>query len=291
LTARVTVNRYWQMCFGDGLVRSPEEFGMQGQVPTHPALLDWLARDFVAGGWDVKRLLKQIVMSATYRQQSRTSAKLLARDPHNEWLARGPVYRLPAEMIRDNALATSGILVDRIGGKPAKPYEVAVSFKPVGRSKGPDLYRRSVYTYWKRTGPAPVMMSLDAAKRDVCVVKRERTASPLQAFVLLNDPQFVEAARMLAQRMMVKHGDNSQAITTEIFRRLTSRTPNKREMKVLTNLYEEQFAVFSKQPARAELLLKTGDTPRDKKLDAARLAAFAVLASTLMSYDECVMKR
>ena len=291
LTARVTVNRYWQMCFGEGLVRSPEEFGQQGQVPTHPRMLDWLARDFVDGGWDVKRLLKQMVMSATYRQQSRTSKMLLTRDPHNELLARGPMYRLPAEMIRDNALATSGLLVNRIGGVAAKPYEVAVSFKPVGRDKGQGLYRRSLYTYWKRTGPAPVMMALDAAKRDVCVVKRERTASPLQAFVLLNDPQFVEAARMLAQRMIAKHGDDTGAVIAETFRRLTSRTPNERETKVLTKLYDEQFAVFTKNPARAEQFLKTGDTPRDKKLAGPRLAALAVLASTLMNYDECVMKR
>ncbi len=291
LTARVTVNRYWQMIFGEGLVRSPEEFGQQGQVPTHPALLDWLARNFVASGWDVKRLIKQIVMSATYRQKSDSTKELRARDPHNELLARGPTYRLPAEMIRDNALATSGLLVNLLGGAPAKPYEVAVSFKPVGRSKGQGLYRRSLYTYWKRTSPAPVMMALDASKRDVCVVKRERTGSALQAFVLLNDPQFVEAARMLAQRALVKHGDKTEAIITEIFRRLTSRTPSQREMKVLTRLYEEQFAVFTKSPERAEQLLKTGDMPRDKNLPGPRIAAFAVLASTLMNYDECVMKR
>ena len=291
LTARVTVNRYWQMFFGEGIVRSPEEFGQQGQIPTHPKLLDWLARDFVASGWDVKRLLKLIVTSATYRQQSRPTAALLARDPHNELLARGPMYRLPAEMIRDNALATSGLLVNRIGGAAAKPYEVAVSFKPVGRDKGQGLYRRSLYTYWKRTGPAPVMMALDAAKRDVCVVRRERTASPLQAFVLLNDPQFVEAARMLAQRMIAQHGDDTNAVLTDTFRRLTSRKPNDRELKVLTKLYDEQLATFTKTPAKAEQFLKTGDKPRDKKLAAPRLAAVAVLASTLMNYDECVMKR
>ncbi|MBO13835.1 MAG: hypothetical protein CMJ68_24180, partial [Planctomycetaceae bacterium] len=175
LTPRVAVNRLWQQCFGGGLVRTPEDFGSQGQPPTHPALLDWLSRDFVSGGWDLQRTLRQIVLSSTYRQDSSAAADLLARDPDNQLLARGPSYQWPAEMIRDNVLWASGLLVDKQGGAPARPYDLAVSFKPVRVDTGEGLYRRSLYTFWKRTGPAPVMMTLDASKRDVCVVKRERT--------------------------------------------------------------------------------------------------------------------
>ena len=181
LTARVAVNRFWQIMFGEGLVRTPEDFGRQGQAPTHPELLDWLASDFVRHQWDTKRLLKMIVMSSTYRQSSQASSEVVQRDPTNQWLARAPSYRLSAEMLRDNALAVGGLLVERQGGPPSKPYDLEVSFKPVKRDKGEGLYRRSLYTYWKRTGPAPAMMTLDASKRDVCRVKRERTSSPIQA--------------------------------------------------------------------------------------------------------------
>ncbi len=291
LTARVAVNRLWQLCFGDGLVRTPEDFGSQGQAPTHPELLDWLARDFVAHGWDVKRLLKQIVTSATYRQDSTVTPSLLARDPENRLLARGPSHRLPAEMLRDNALAASGLLVRRIGGSPAKPYEVTVSFKPMGRDKGEGLYRRSLYTFWKRTGPAPAMMALDASKRDVCRVKRERTSSPIQAFVLLNGPQFVESARILGQRLLKKHGDDRRAFADELFRVLTSRRPTEPERAALVTLFEDQLAHFQKNAAAAQAFLKVGDAAIDKRIVPARLAAAAVVASMMMNYDESVMKR
>ena len=194
-------------------------------------------------------------------------------------------------MIRDNALAVSGLLVKKTGGVPVHPYELAVSFKPIKPDKGDGVYRRSLYTFWKRTAPAPVMMSLDASKRDDCSVKRERTASPLQAFVLLNDPQFVEAARLLGQRMLNKHGDNVEASIDEMFRILTSRIPTKREHDILKQLYTEQLSHFEKDTAKAELFLKTGNTPADKKLPAPKLAATTVLASVLMNFDECVMKR
>ena len=291
LTARVAVNRIWQMCFGAGLVRTPEDFGRQGQPPTHPALLDWLAHDFVAGDWDVKRLLKLLVMSATYRQASSVSTEQFAADPENRLFGRAPSYRLSAEMLRDNALAASGLLVEKVGGPPARPYEVEASFKPVGRDKGDNLYRRSVYTYWKRTAPAPVMMTLDASKREVCRVRRERTASPLQALVTLNGPQFVEASRCLAERLIKQHGDDDQAILIDMFRTLTSRRPGDAEMRVLQELYKTQTTHFAKDPAQASEFLKTGDTEADQELAAVRLAALGIVANALLNFDECVMKR
>ena len=291
LTARVAVNRFWQICFGRGLVRTPEDFGSQGKPPTHPELLDWLARRFIDSGWYVKKLWKMMVMSATYRQSSASSPMLQTRDADNRLLARAPRYRLPAEMIRDHALAVSGLLVKKIGGPPVRPYEVAVSFKPLSRDKGEGLYRRSLYTFWKRTAPAPVMMSLDSSKRDVCVVKRERTSSASQALVLLNDPQFVEAARMLGQRMLKKHGDDVGAVVEEMFRVLTSHRPSAQEREILNKLYREQLSNFEQNPEQAEQFLKTGDAPRDESIPAARLAAAGVLASALMNFDEYVMKR
>ncbi len=279
------------MLFGEGLVRTPEDFGSQGQPPTHRGLLDWLARDFVANGWDVKRLLKQIVMSSAYQQDSAAPQTLMARDPDNRLLARGPSHRLPAEMLRDNALAVSGLLSGGIGGPPAKPYEVEVSFKPAKRDRGAGLYRRSLYTYWKRTGPAPVMMSLDAAKRDVCRVRRERTSSPLQALVLLNGPQFVEAARVLSQKLLRQHDADADAALRDMFRLLTGRAPREAERDVIRGLYDRRLAGFTADPKWAQTLLKVGDAPLDTSLDAARLAAATVVANTLMNLDECVMKR
>lgn len=291
LTPRVAINRLWQQCFGYGLVRTPEDFGSQGQPPTHPDLLDWLAHDLVSHGWDIKRSLKQIVLSATYRQSSRAGKELLSRDPSNQLLARGPAHQLTAEMIRDAALSTSGLLVDKQGGRPARPYDLALSFKPLKADQGEGLYRRSLYTYWKRTGPAPVMMTLDASKRDVCVVKRERTDSALQACVLLNGPQFVEAARVLGQVLLKKHGEDTAALVNEMFRRLTSRRPSEKERDILVRAFQEQLEYFQADPRRAEAFLKTGHAGRDKELPAVRVAAAGMLANTLMNFDECVMKR
>ncbi|MBC8355145.1 MAG: DUF1553 domain-containing protein [Planctomycetes bacterium] len=291
LTARVAVNRFWQIVFGNGLVQTPEDFGRQGQPPSHPALLDWLARDFVEHEWNVKRLMKMLVMSATYQQSSSVAETHLARDPENRLLSRSPSHHLPAEMLRDNALAASGLLVDRIGGPPARPYEVEASFKPVGRDKGDGLYRRSLYTYWKRTGPAPAMMTLDAAKRDVCRVKRERTASPLQAFVLLNDPQFVEASRVLAERLLMQHGDDTNAALVDMFRLLTSRRPSDTEQQVLRDLFDQQLSAFKSDAEQTLQYLKVGDKPFDDSIEAPILGALAVVANTLLSFDQCVMKR
>jgi hypothetical protein len=295
LTSRVAVNRLWQLCFGVGLVRTPEDFGSQGDPPTHPELLDWLAVDFIESGWDIKRMLKQIMMSATYRQSSRPSHQdVIQRDPENRWLSHFPSYRLPAEMLRDNALAISGRLVSRIGGAPVKPYEIEASFKPAKRDQGDGLYRRSIYTYWKRTGPAPAMMALDASKRDVCRVQRERTSSPLQAFVLLNGPQYVEAARGLAERLATKPGSDDQAIRAALsnaFRVLTSRRPNEAEVSILAQLYQRQRDYFQADTERAKAYLGVGDAPVDSRLDQTHLAALTVVISTVMNFDQSVMKR
>ena len=291
LTARVAVNHFWQLCFGQGLVRTPEDFGTQGKRPTHPGLLDWLAKDFIDNGWNVKRLLKQIVMSATYQQASETRPALEASDPENLLLARAPRYRLSAEMIRDNALSTSGLLSRRMGGAGAKPYDLTESFKPIGHDKGEGLYRRSVYTFWKRTGPAPVMMALDASKRDVCRARRENTATPLQALVLLNGPQFVEAARTLGEQMVREHGDNIGAMVRDTFRTLTSREPSVRETALLRRLHDEQLAVFEKDAKATEAFLSVGERRLANGLAKPRIAAAGILAKALMNFDESVVKR
>ncbi|MCH2179161.1 MAG: DUF1553 domain-containing protein [Mariniblastus sp.] len=259
LTARVAVNHYWQLIFGAGIVQTPEDFGRQGLPPTHPDLLDWLANDFVSNGWNLKRLLKQMVMSTAYRQSSEVTADLLERDPENKWLARAPSYRLPAEMLRDSVLSSSGLMVDKLGGAPAKPYELAASFKPSSPDSGEGLYRRSLYTYWKRTGPAPVMMALDAAKRDVCRVKRERTSSPLQALAMLNGPQFVEAARALSYRLIEQHGDDhSEEVAVDMFRILTSRRPTEVEVTIIQKLFLSQLDYFKADPDAAREYLSQG---------------------------------
>ncbi|MCA9171587.1 MAG: DUF1553 domain-containing protein, partial [Planctomycetales bacterium] len=291
LTARVAVNRYWQIVFGTGLVRTPEDFGSQGRPPTHPQLLDWLAYDFMRNGWDVKRLVKTLVMSATYRQSSVATAAKLQADPENLWLSFAPSYRLPAEMLRDNVLAASGLLVDRLGGPPSKPYELAYAYDPSQPDQGDGVYRRSVYTYWKNSGPAPVMMTMDASKRDVCRMRRERTASPLQALVLLNGPQFVEAARALSATELARHGDDERAALAAVFRKLTSRQPNEKQLSMLWDLYESQRTAFQAQPAERDAYLANGRYVADEKLDRDRLAALSVVTNALFSYDGCVTKR
>ncbi|MCH5377700.1 MAG: DUF1553 domain-containing protein, partial [Planctomycetes bacterium] len=295
LTARVAVNRFWQSLFGRGLVTTPEDFGSQGQLPMHPELLDWLAKSFVDSGWDVKALVKRMVMSATYRQASECAPSLRARDPQNELLARGGSYRWPAEMIRDAALAASGLLVEKIGGPPVKPYQPAGLWEEKSGAKyqrdaNEGSHRRSLYTYWKRTSPPPAMMTLDAAKRDVCVVKRQTTSTPLQALVLLNDPQYVEAARALAQRVMLAE-TGTDARLTRMFRLLTSRRPEEAELRILRALFQEQRGRLADEREAAEQLLSVGDDRRDESLDPAELAAMTVVAQALLNFDETVMKR
>ncbi len=290
LTARLVVNRYWQLVMGEGIVRSPEDFGSQGQPPTHPQLLDWLAVDFVENDWDLKRLLKKIVMSATYRQDSIPSGDSRLRDPLNLQWSRAMRHRYSAEMLRDNVLAVSGLLVHRIGGPPAKPYEVEASFKPTKKDSGDGLYRRSVYTYWKRTAPAPVMMALDASKRDVCRVKRERTTSPLQVLVMLNGPQFVEAARVLSKRTMAEDSTLDGRLRL-LFRRLTSRQPGEAELSVLRELWEKEREHLRDNAESIRGILVLGNDAKTD--DPVRLdhATLTMVASALMNYDECIVRR
>ena len=289
LLARVTVNRYWQMMFGRGLVSTSEDFGSQGKPPSHPELLDWLSRDFINSGWNVHHLLKKMVLSTTYRQTSNVSPEQREIDPENIYLARGPAYRLPAEMIRDSSLAVSGLLHRKIGGPGVNPYDLAYSFKPMKPDQAPNLHRRSVYTFWKRTAPAPVMMTLDSSKRDVCMVRRERTDSASQTLVLLNSPQFVEAARATAAHLVAEHGDNHAKLITHAFRLLTSRAPSTREHKILTQLLVEQQTAFA-DPATASKFLATGELEVETD-NPTHLAAVTVLVSTLQNFDEAISKR
>ena len=297
LTARVAVNRFWQMLFGRGLVATPENFGTQGAEPSHPELLDWLARDFINSGWDTKALLKKIVLSATYRQDSKLRPDLRQRDPENVLLARGPSQRLPAEMIRDAALAAAGLLDERLGGPPVSPYRPgdlwreSNSMSPAyHQSVGGDLYRRSLYTVWKRTAPMPDMLAFDAPSREVCVVRRSVTTTPQQAFVLLNDVQFVEAARVLAEKALkAEHACDEQI--RFIFRRLATRQPSDSEMRLLADELREQIDVFKQEPDRAKHLLAVGERKCDSESDAIQLAAMTEVAQTVMNLDATVWKR
>jgi len=298
LMARVTVNRFWQTMFGQGLVETSDNFGVQGAPPSHPELLDWLANDFIGSGWNVKSAVRQIVCSATYRQTSLAASELVARDPHNRLLARGPMRRLTAEMMRDQALAASGLLVERIGGPSVKPYqppglweEIAMGRPKYEQGKGEDLYRRSLYTFWKRTVPPPTMMLFDAAERNVCTVKRQSTSTPLQALALLNDVQQVEAARLIGERMLREGGSTLEARLAWVFQLVTGRAANPRELTILRRLYEEQAAAFAADPSEAERLTKMGEAPTDGSLPVAARAAGTVLAQMLLNFDETLMRR
>lgn len=299
LTARVAVNRLWQQCFGTGLVATPNDFGAQGELPTHPELLDWLAVNFVQTGWDVKAMLRLIVTSATYRQASSPTRELLQRDPNNRLLARGPRFRLGGEMVRDQALAVSGLLVDKIGGPPVKPYQPpglweAVSYNgemTYERDRGEALWRRTVYSYWKRTSPPPGVQVLDGPTRETCVVRRPRTNTPLQALLLLNDETFVEAARALAT-FAAAPGDASRAQRiAEIFRRATARQPDAKEIAALGNLYGKQRERFAHDREAAERLIAVGESSRGRELDLVELATWTVVAQAILNLDEVVMRR
>ncbi|MEM1328893.1 MAG: DUF1553 domain-containing protein, partial [Bacteroidota bacterium] len=301
LTARVAVNRYWQQLFGAGIVKTPHDFGVQGALPTHPNLLDWLAIQYQDSGWDTKAILKTMVMSATYQQSSKTTKQQRQIDPENAYLARGASYRLPAEMIRDNALYASGLLVQKVGGESVRPYQpeglwiekanfshVLMRYK---ETRGDSLYRRSLYTFVKRTSPHPVMTAFDAPSRDVCHVQREITNTPLQALILLNDPQFVEAARVLAERMQKEGGEDVEERLHYAFRLSTGRRPSEQEIDLLATLFEKQIAHFEDEPKEAIALLEVGDYERDETLDLKETAAYAVVANTLLNHDEAYTKR
>ncbi|MFM7072422.1 MAG: DUF1553 domain-containing protein [Planctomycetota bacterium] len=292
LTARVAVNRLWQQLFGQGLVRTVEDFGSQGEWPSHPELLDWLATDFTEHGWDVKRALRQIVLSNTYRQSSRTTPETLERDPENRLLARGPRFRLQGELIRDNALAASGLLVRDIGGPSVKPYqppglweEVTISNERYVPDSGPKLYRRGMYTYWKRSAPPPSLIAFDAPTRESCVVRRSRTNTPLQALVSMNDPQFVEAARALAQRAMKDGGDSAPSRIVHAYRLATGVRPTEFALKLLLEGHAKELEVFRAQPDRAKKLLAVGESKRDETLDPAEHAALATVCGLILNLD------
>ena len=301
LTARVAVNRYWQMLFGNGLVSTPQDFGVQGALPSHPELLDWLAITFQESNWDVKALLKTIVMSHTYRQSSTVSEALREKDPGNKLLARANSYRLPAEMIRDNALAASGLLVNQVGGESVKPYQPgklwieknSFSHKLLNYevTKGDSLYRRGLYTFIRRTAPHPAMTAFDVPSREVCIVKRENTNTPLQALILLNDTQFVEASKILAERMQKEGGDSIEQQISYGFRLAVSRAPKKQESEILRNLYERQSERFKANPKEASAFLAIGEKAVDKKLNNDKTAALAIVANTILNHDETYMKR
>jgi hypothetical protein len=295
LTARVTANRVWQQFFGTGLVKTVEDFGVQGEKPSNPELLDWLALRFVSSGWDIKALHRLIVTSATYRQSSKLTPTLIERDPQNRLLASGPRFRLPSWMIRDQALAASGLLVRKLGGPPVRPYqptgvweEATFGTKRYQQDKGEALYRRSVYTFWRRIiGPTALF---DTAPRQVCVVKPTRTNSPLHALTTLNDVTFVEAARVLAERVLKTSGPSSEERIYLAFRLVLGRKPSTPETKVLLAAVARLKREFAADPAAAKKLLAVGESKRDEKLDPIEHAAYAALCSAILNLDETLTR-
>lgn len=299
LTARVAVNRYWQMIFGQGLVGTPNDFGVQGQLPSHPELLDWLAIRF-RQNWDVRALIKEMVLSKTYQQQSVSNELLDQKDPNNILLARANVSRLPAEIIRDNALKVSGLLNPKFGGESVMPYQPDGLWKEKNnfstflyeyeQSAGDDLYRRGLYTFIRRTSPPPNMMTFDATSREVCTVKRDVTSTPLQALVLLNDPQFFEASRVFAERM-IKNKDRLEDQIRFGFRLATSRYPKQEELEILVDLYNNQYDFFRKNRDKAYQIISVGEKPRDKNIYSVKTAAMTMVANTLLNHNETYTRR
>lgn len=295
LTARVAVNRYWQMYFGQGLVRSVEDFGSQGEWPSHPELLDWLATEFIRTGWDVRQMQRLIVTSATYRQASRVSAENLGKDPENRWLSRGPRLRLRAETIRDQALFASGLLVEQQGGPSVKPYQPAGLWRELAdenyeQDHGDKLYRRSLYTFWKRTIPPPAMMTFDSAGREACTVRQSRTNTPLQALNLMNDVTYVEAARVLAQRVMTEGGKTPADRLAFAFRLVATRPPTPEELQILAANLDFHLGKYRADPAAARKLVSAGEAPRDQRLNVSEHAAYAAVAGLILNLDEAITK-
>jgi hypothetical protein len=300
LTARVTVNRFWQELFGTGLVRTSGDFGAAGEMPSHPELLDWLAVEFREKDWDVKRFFKMMVTSATYRQVALVTPEKRDKDPANTWLSRGPRFRMDAEMVRDYALSASGLLVEKIGGPSVKPYQpegvweavamIGSNTRDYKRDSGDRLYRRSMYTFWKRAAPPASMEIFNAPNRETCAVRRERTNTPLQALVTLNDPQFVEAARYLAQRALAEGGDKVESRLDFMAKRLLSRSFTAEERTVIDRMLGELLAHFKSQPAEAKKLLDVGEMKAAAAMEPATLAAWTMLANSLMNLDEVLNK-
>ncbi len=300
LTARVTVNRWWQHHFGTGIVKTAEDFGVQGEWPSHPDLLDWLAVELISSGWDVKHVQRLIVTSATYRQSSRVTPELAQKDPENRLLARGPRFRMDAEMVRDTALAVSGLLVDRIGGPSVKPYQPSGLWEAVGytgsntvrfvQDHGDALYRRSMYTFWKRTSPPPVMSILDAPSRETCMARRSRTNTPLAALALLNDVQFFEAARGLAERMMTEGGASPEDRAAYGFRLATARKPDGDELGLLVRQFNDHLACYQKDKDAAAKVVAAGESKPKPGLEPAELAAWTMVANVILNLDETITK-
>ena len=300
LTSRVLANRLWQQCFGQGIVSSSFDFGNQGSLPSHPELLDWLATKLIEEDWDIKRMLKYIVSSSTYMQSAKVSKELLELDPENLLLARAPRLRLDAEMIRDHALAISGLLNEEIGGPSVKPYQPPGLWEETTGGGGgstakyvPDegskVYRRSMYTFWKRTVPPPSMMTFDATTRDFCTVKRQSTSTPLQALVLLNDPQIIEASRVLADKAIDK-ADNEEARIAYMFRLATSRVPTEEELNNLVDYYEIEKERYSNHPEDADLLLSVGQYIQKEIVPKSETAAYAIVANAIFNLDETITR-
>jgi hypothetical protein len=300
LTARVAVNRFWQELFGTGLVRTSEDFGVNGEFPSHPELLDWLAVEFRESGWDVKKLFRLLVTSAAYRQAAVLTPEKLQQDPQNRLVSRGPRFRMDAEMIRDCALAVSGLLVARIGGPSVKPYQpdgvweavamIGSDTRDYRRDRGESLYRRSMYTFWKRAAPPASMDILGAPSREVCTVRRERSNTPLQALVTLNDPQFVEAARHLAQQALKEGGQTSAGRLMLMARRLVARPFTADESRIALAALDDLLRYYKTHPAEAKELLAVGESKPDPALDVPLLAAWTMLANQLMNLDEVLNK-
>jgi hypothetical protein len=299
LTARVTVNRFWQQFFGMGFVKTAGDFGAQGESPTHPELLDWLATEFIRSGWDVKQMLRLIVTSATYRQNSAVTARPLEVDPQNRLLARGPRFRLDAEMIRDNALYVSGLLVEKMGGRGVRPYQPSGIWEAVGyttsntakfeQDHDEALYRRSLYTFWKRTAPPPYLAAFDAPSREKYCTRRERTDTPLQALVTMNDPCYVEAARHLSARM-IEHDEHPDHRLEFGFRLVTARRPSAGEKAILKEALKKNLAKYQANAEAAKKLISVGESPVKEKLDASELAAYTMVANLLLNLDETLNK-
>ena len=299
LTARVWVNRAWEKFFGTGIVKTSENFGSQAEWPSHPELLDWLATEFVRLKWDMKAMQKEIMMSATYRQSSRVTPELLAKDPENRLLARAPRLRLSAESLRDQALAVSGLLVEKIGGPSVRPYMPDGVWDETSKygdlrgykeDSGEGLYRRTLYTIWKRTAAPPSMLLFDSPNREICTAKRSRTNTPLQALALLNEVTYVEAARSLAQRMMLEGGTTPEERITWGFRRATGRTPSASEVKVLAAGLEKRAPRLQQTPEETKKLLTFGTTKADPKLDPLELANYTATANVLLNLDEVITR-
>lgn len=300
LTARVTVNRFWEEIFGAGIVKTAEDFGSQGEPPSHPELLDWLAVDFRESGWDVKRLMRLMVTSAAYRQSGATTPDKLEKDLDNRLLSRGPRYRMDAEMIRDYALDVSGLLVPKIGGPSVKPYQPQRVWETVAMEQsntrsykedtGDGLYRRSLYTFWKRSAPPPSMDIFNAPSREVCIMRRERTDTPLQALVTMNDPQFVEAARVLAQNaLLASHKDVDREVNY-MTNRLIARKLEPKELDIVVRSYRDYISYYESSPGDAKRLIGVGESKADPSLPAPKLAALTMVANELMNLDEVLVK-